>query len=61
VIDVIGTSATSCEEVAVDAINTAASRSGTFGAPRSSSRTFTSGNGGELIYREDPFRYEQES
>ena len=43
VIDVVGTSTTSWEEAAADAINTARHRSGTFGSPRSSSRTFTSG------------------
>ena len=44
VIDVIGTSTTSWEEAAADAIKTARPiRSGTFGSPRSSSKTFMSG------------------
>jgi hypothetical protein len=42
VIGVVRTSTTSWEEAAADAIKSAASRSGTFGSARSSSRTFTS-------------------
>ena len=43
VIDVVGTSTTSWEEAAADAIKTAGQSVRTFGSPRSSSRTFTSG------------------
>jgi len=42
VIDVVGTSTTSWEEAAADAINTARQSVRDFGSPRSSSKTFTS-------------------